>query len=293
MNANQCKRIKISDYLATKNIAPSKVLKNGDSFLYLSPIRNERTASFFVDNSKNVWYDQGAGKGGTIIDLAMLLEGVPIRGALEYFTNHTVKQNAFSFNQQKNEAVETKSQIEIVQTNSNIDSGILVDYLTGRKISPSLASIYCDEIHYKPVSSYQEPYRAIGFKNDKGGYEIRSRHFKGGTSPKYYTTIKETVDDEVNLFEGFFDFLSALTYYRVNFLEGTTIILNSVAFMDKVIPMLSSFKVVNSYLDNDKAGDEATMKLSNNHSNVINQSKIIFPGYNDFNDFLMGKPSLG
>jgi hypothetical protein len=219
----------------------------------------------------------------------MTIERIDFRGVLEYFkSSYNTNAQAFSFNQQKNKDEEPKSQIEIVKINRNVNNVLLIDYLRKRSIPHKLVRIYCEEIHYKPDSSYHWPYKAIGFKNDKGGFELRSRHFKGGTSPKYYTTIKERFNDEINIFEGFFDFLSALTYYQVNFLEGTTIILNSVAFLEKVIPMLSSFKVVNSYLDNDKAGEEAFMKLSNNHTNVINRSKIIFPNHKDFNDCLMG-----
>lgn len=42
----------------------------------MSPLRRENTPSFKVNAAKNLWYDHGAGRGGTIIDLAMELEGL-------------------------------------------------------------------------------------------------------------------------------------------------------------------------------------------------------------------------
>jgi hypothetical protein len=40
-----------------------------DQGWYLSPFRNEATPSFKVNQSANLWYDFGEGKGGTVIVL--------------------------------------------------------------------------------------------------------------------------------------------------------------------------------------------------------------------------------
>ncbi len=46
-----------------------------------------------------------------------------------------------------------------------------------------------------------------------GGYEARSRFFKGCIPPKSVSLVKakDTTADECLVFEGFMDFLSALT----------------------------------------------------------------------------------
>ncbi len=46
-----------------------------------------------------------------------------------------------------------------------------------------------------------------------GGYEVRSRHFKGCIPPKDVSLVKleNTAADVCSVFEGFMDFLSAAT----------------------------------------------------------------------------------
>ena len=71
MTIQEIKTIQISDFLANKGYEP--VSKKGSKWWYLSPLHSERTASFKVDQTKNLWYDFGLGKGGNILDLAMEL----------------------------------------------------------------------------------------------------------------------------------------------------------------------------------------------------------------------------
>ena len=61
--------IPIRDYLAKRGITPKQ--KNSRYGFYLSPLREEQDASFKVDYAQNLWYDFGAGRGGSIIDLVM------------------------------------------------------------------------------------------------------------------------------------------------------------------------------------------------------------------------------
>lgn len=71
MNMFDYKNIHITDFLAENGYQPTA--KKGVNWWYLSPLHNERTASFKVDVNKNVWYDFGLSKGGNIITLASLL----------------------------------------------------------------------------------------------------------------------------------------------------------------------------------------------------------------------------
>lgn len=71
MNLEQAFDISLVDYLARLGHKPTRV--KGQKYWYLSPYRNERTASFNVNMDKNRWYDFGAGEGGGIIALTKLL----------------------------------------------------------------------------------------------------------------------------------------------------------------------------------------------------------------------------
>lgn len=57
-------------------------------------------------------------------------------------------------------------------------------------------------------------YFSVGFKNRKGGIEIRNPYFKGAVSPKDITHVSHNAGDRrqspVLVFEGFMDYLSYL-----------------------------------------------------------------------------------
>lgn len=57
LNCEQAKHIDLVDYLATLGHHPEKIRNN--DYWYLSPLREEKTASFKVNRKLNVWYDHG------------------------------------------------------------------------------------------------------------------------------------------------------------------------------------------------------------------------------------------
>lgn len=72
MNIEEAKSIQLEDYLRRMGFNPVK--QQGDSIWYCSPFREEKTPSFKVSASRNLWYDFGIGQGGDIITLAMELQ---------------------------------------------------------------------------------------------------------------------------------------------------------------------------------------------------------------------------
>ena len=54
-------------------------------------------------------------------------------------------------------------------------------------IAQRIAAGYCREVRYEVNG---RAFFAVGFRNDAGGWELRSERFKGGSSPKYITTLK-------------------------------------------------------------------------------------------------------
>src|SRR5487761_1013035 len=65
----------VSEYVALK--------RSGRNFKGLSPFTNEKTASFIVSPEKQIWKDFSSGKGGSMFDFVMEVEGLEFRGALE------------------------------------------------------------------------------------------------------------------------------------------------------------------------------------------------------------------
>jgi hypothetical protein len=53
----------------------------------LSPFTDEKTPSFIVTPSKNLWHCMSSGQGGSVIDFVMLYDGVSFREAVELLQN--------------------------------------------------------------------------------------------------------------------------------------------------------------------------------------------------------------
>src|SRR5882762_4834336 len=60
-----------------------KLMKSGREWKGLSPFNKEKTASFFVNDQKEAWFDFSSGKNGSIFDFVMLTEGVTFPEAVE------------------------------------------------------------------------------------------------------------------------------------------------------------------------------------------------------------------
>ncbi len=291
MNTIQAKRtIHINDFLQKSGYKPVKVTDN--SSWYLSPLRTEKTASFLVDNEKNTFVDWGTGQRGSIIDLVMAQFHTDVSGALKILSKNEPPVNStpvYSFKRQNFH----KIQKTIPGKFEQITHPWLVSYLRKRGINENIWRD-CQFLFQYTYPNTRLPkvktpfFHNLVWKNDMGGYEKRGVHFKGCMLRKDITTIPGD-NSAFNLFEGFFDYLSALTYYGIKQLPGSTIVLNSVALLDRVIPKLNNAKLINVYFDNDHAGEKAFSVIDQNFENVIDQSKIIYPDYVDFNDYLVAE----
>jgi hypothetical protein len=164
----------------------------------------------------------------------------------------------------------------------------LIQYLESRKINASISSKYLQEAYYRTNSSDKQ-YFSIAFSNDKKGFELRNKYFKGSTSPKDITTIPGKTDYAVNCFEGFSDFLSALTWYKTDQPACDTIVLNGVGFVEKFIDLMPRYGRINLYLDNDNAGKATAKQIQDLRPDAINRSVLLYPKFKDFNEFIINQ----
>jgi len=250
---------------------------------------SERTESFKIHTKNNVWYDHSIGKGGGIIDLVMMLNNCSFSSALSILSNNQFKPiNKPLIN---TDNTDTDTQIDkkefIINKIQDLQNKILVKYLHKRKINIDIASKYLKEIYYKNNS---KNYFALAFENDSKNYEVRNSYFKGCVGSKNITTIKGIGNKELSIFEGFIDFLSALTYYKINEFKSDIIILNSIANKSKIVTILSSneYKKIYLFLDNDKAGIDTKRELYNFNHNCIDCSNI-YKLHKDFNEMLISE----
>lgn len=275
------KTIPITQYLSDKGLQPVKAV--GAEVVYYSPVNNENTPSFFVNPTKNVFHDySGVGEQGDIIRLLQYINGCSFLQAveaLEAFKPEAIQSFSFSG---PNSSQVAQTAVEIVSVQP-LRNRALLAYVASRKISHEIAANYLQEIHYKVK---QKHYYAVGFKNDKGGYEIRSQYFKGCTSPKWFTSITGQETNAVNVFEGVFDFLSCCQLLGVVRLKNKTIVLNSLSFLNEALPLLQGHTVVNAFFDNDKAGKRALEQLVGGVL-IVRDCSQHYNGYKDFNTYLI------
>ncbi|MEO8766395.1 MAG: CHC2 zinc finger domain-containing protein [Ginsengibacter sp.] len=122
---------------------PSKI--KGNDYWYSSPLRNEKTPSFKVNRKLNRWYDHGLGKGGNIIDFAILYNNCTIGEFLNQLSGHLSFQKPFKKFEENPPNGSTEGKIYIVQKKP-ISSLVLLRYLHKRRIPMDIAERFCVEV---------------------------------------------------------------------------------------------------------------------------------------------------
>ncbi|MES1221938.1 MAG: toprim domain-containing protein, partial [Bacteroidota bacterium] len=193
-------------------------------------------------------------------------------------------------------AVEKKKQAApsgkiIVLESREISDPSLKNYLEKRKIPLAVASLFCKEILFE---LYGKKLLAIGFKNNSGGYELRSQNFKGSSTPKEPLLITGNDKKDLAVFEGFFSFLSFISFQqsenskKIELPEVQTgfLILNSISFFEKSRELMERFDRIHLFLDRDKMGLKCTSDALTWSKKYVDQSHC-YKGYKDLNDCLV------
>ena len=237
--------IGIREYLLRRGLQPRR--ETATHGMFLSPLREERTPSFSVRYDKGLWYDFGLGEGGTLLQLVMRLEGCGMAEAIQHLRKGAADEVPYQPLPTASPREDTPLRILGV---GEIRHPALIGYLRERGIDPAVAGALCREVHY---AVGERRFFAIGFRNDAGGWELRSPQFKGSSAPKSITTFDRHGDTAL-LFEGFFDLLSYLTLQHKPEPIVDTAVLNSVVNLPRALPFLTHHTTIHAFLDNDEAG---------------------------------------
>lgn len=251
--------------------------KKRDNYWYKSPFKPEKTASFKINTTLNKWFDFSLGCGGDTIEFVKKLRGIETDKALEFLSNPSI--DFFSFDQPQ--AFEKPQGIQIVAIKTIENDGLL-KYLKARGIFGEKLLSYCNQIEYLNVG---KSFKSIGFKNNSGGYELRSDRFKSCFGKKDYTFFDYGYQ-KLAVFEGFMDFLSYLMLSELEIIDTNYLILNSLAMLNRVDRIIERHKQIYYFLDNDKAGNEAVEKMKSKPFTQIDMS-IFYSGHKDLNDYLI------
>ena len=280
MEIDNIRRIPLADFLARLGHEPVKRSRN--ELWYRAPYRDERTPSFRVNVEKQLWYDFGLGKGGDIFTLAGEFVHSDDFLAQAKFIAGTANMTVVGWGKTTYLPKPTEPVFEDVEVAPLLRSP-LTDYLAERGIPYGIASQYCCRLNYGVRG---KRYFAVGFPNMAGGYELRNRFFKGCIPPKDMSLVRtgDTPADVCCVFEGFMDFLSAVTLGVTG--NADSLVLNSVANVEKAMKHLDGYGRIDCSLDRDEAGCRALETLRTRYRNRICDRSALYNGCKDLNEFL-------
>ena len=290
---SRIKRYPIVEYLERKGVKP--VRKTPTYVMYHSPLREETHPSFKVDTEKNLWIDYGEGRGGSIIDLCMHLEGCTLSEAIRRLGQNASDNGTYS---SLNDFVPNNSQPvmavngarRLIEISDTLPPYFQEYLMKERCIDLEKAMPFLKCISYEVRG---RRYQAIGFANLSGGYELRDNgSFKGTIAPKDITPIftgKQTEHatgkiQPVCIFEGFMDFLSFLSMKEK--IINHCLVMNSVSNVARTIRYLNDRHLthIRAFLDNDEAGRRAVQDFIKAGFHVEDMN-IHYKDFKDLNDF--------
>jgi hypothetical protein len=285
LTLTRIRKLDMVGYLASLGYKPAKQSRNGIDFYYLSPLRLESDPSFHVNRKKNQWYDHGLGAGGNMVDFGLNYFSCTLKELIERFNVD------FSFHLQKDLPVIPPGELDEADSKITITgdrpiwSFPLKNYLYERHIPMAVAGPFCREVTYE---SNGHSFYAIGFKNNAGGYELRNKIFKQSSSPKDITTISNGAK-AVQVFEGFFDFLTYKTLHpELPEKAFDFVILNGASFFERARPFMEQHEAIGLWLDRDTTGLSYT-KYALSLNKAYHDESVLYPKHKDLNDWLINK----
>ena len=288
---SRIKRYPIVEYLERKGVKP--VRRTPSYALYHSPLREETQPSFKVDTEKNLWIDYAEGRGGSIIDLCMRMEGCTLSEAICRLGQKASLDAAYGLSKEKSD-IDTSPVTpwqpsgarKLIEVSDTLPSHLEAYLADKRCIDLNRARPFLKCICYEVRG---RRYQSIGFANQSGGHELRDNGtFKGTIAPKDITPI--FTDKIINqmqptcVFEGFMDFLSFLSMKEE--VTSACLVLNSVSNTAKAIRYMNAQGIssIRTFLDNDDAGRRAVQDFIKAGFHVEDMN-IHYKDFKDLNDF--------
>ena len=283
------KRYPIVEYLERRGIRP--VRKTPAYAMYRSPLREETRPSFKVDTEKNLWIDYAEGRGGSIIDLCIRLEGCTLSEAICRLGQNALEHTAYcSCSSKRETSISPNQRKDITASGTRRLTSIsdtlpphLQEYLKKERcIDLEKATPFLKCISYEVRGRRHE---TIGFANSSGGYELRdNKIFKGTIAPKDITPIFEDRAQPVCLFEGFMDFLSFLSMKGE--VTNQCLVMNSVSNVARSIHYLNKRNItsVRAFLDNDDTGRKTVQEFVNAGFKVEDMA-VYYKDFKDLNEY--------
>jgi hypothetical protein len=253
----------------------------GEKVVFSSPLHSESNPSFFVRTSDGKWRDYGLSDQKMYedpIDFVQRYYGVTLNEAIDILLDGDLRLPVF-----EKKAKDDRPYYEIKEKRL-IEHRYLLRYLKDRKIDADLARKYCEELHiiYPRSKHPKTVFYAIGFENMSGGYDIRNTFQKMTLTPSNISKLPGTSPDLI--FEGFFNFLTYMMYFKTEPKE-TVYVLNGSGNWRFLSEVNGHYFGDNDKRDKQgiKAGDELLKNLRT-LGNIIDR-RYLYDGYGDFNEY--------
>src|ERR1700688_3173115 len=147
MTINQAKEMDMVEYLSRLGHEPQRI--SGKSYWYLSPLHDEKTASFKINRNLNRWYDFAEGKGGNLVDFGVLYHRCNVVELLQKLNDGSLGQHVNNTPaREKSENPDNENSIQVISA-FKLSSYPLLEYLRQRRINTEIADKYCAEVRYK------------------------------------------------------------------------------------------------------------------------------------------------
>ncbi len=269
-----CERIKqnvsIRSVLESFSLFPAK--ENRRTAFYFALDREEKIPSFCVDFIRNAAFDFGTGRKYDVISIVQQIKKCSVSEALKYLSSFNFPVNIERFA----EEIQPETPYRILKV-SEVKHPALIQYLDSRKVSEQKK--WVREVHYELNG---RKYFGIGFKNNSDGFEIRNKYAKLCLGSKDVTWINNSnnMNNEIAVFEGFFDYLSFRNVESQFNLTCDCLVLNSTAMLFKAEKVLKDYPKILLFLDNDDNGKFVASKIKKDYGEVEDYSVL----YHDFKD---------
>ncbi len=274
MNCDKIKqKIGIRTVLESFSLFPIK--ENRKTAFYFALDREEKIPSLAVDFVKNKAFDFGTGKSYDVISIVQQLKKCSVSEALKYLST-------FDFSTQNGSLNEIKYPVSYkILEIREIEHPALIQYLESRKVLEQKLQV--KEIHYELNG---KKYFGIGFQNNSGGFEIRNAYSKICLGKKDITLIQseQNPNNEIVIFEGFFDYLTFRNLEKSENPTSDFLILNSTAMLFKTKENLKKYDKICLFLDNDANGKSVKARIQDQYKNVEDCS-LLYLDFKDLNEW--------
>lgn len=285
-------KVAISDFLRRMGAEP--IRRSGGELHYIAPYREDTNPSLSVNDDKGFWYDHGLGRGGTVVDLAMLVYHIasPRDAARQLQQDMSLGGVHVSSQPTRKKSApkpEEPKHYSIVSVRDLGKNQAISGYLEQRGVyDQAVRSGVIRELYYEieKDDGKKSRYFGAGWFNDSGGVEIRSALGKTCLFSKDVTLMPGR-SGQINIFEGMMDFLSAMKERTVS-LRDQNIVLNTLSISRRLYDDLHRVdaRSIHLFLDYGQGGQAATEHFQAEFPGC-QDCRNLYLGFDDYNDKIM------